>query len=285
MMKNIKVITPEQGGFLEHMNPVKIIFSLLGYRELIRQIVLRELRTRFRSGYLGPMWAFINPLIQVGIYWFVFTTIFHSRWSTPGTGSIHSALMLFSGLIAFNIFSDIINRSPSLIVTNKNLVKKVVFPLEILSIGLVAGAFVQSIVSIAVLLLIELFSYGTIPWTVVLVPVVYVPVILFSLGASWLIALLGVYIPDVSNVVRIVMQFLFFLSAVFYPISAVPEAFRWAFEINPIAQAVEGLRDILVLGETGSINLMLLLAVVASILILISYSIFVSVEKTFGDYV
>lgn len=284
-MINARVITPDQGKFINFLNPILIIKVFIKNRELVRQIVLRELRTRFRTGYLGPLWLFINPLIQVGIYWFVFTTIFHSRWSTSGSGSIHSALMLFSGLIAYNIFSDIVNRSPTLISTNKNLVKKVVFPLEILNVGIVVGAFVQSVISISVLLVMKLVGEGAIPGTVFLLPFVYIPLILFSLSISWFVAMLGVFVPDISNIVRIVLQFLFFLSAVFYPISAVPEAFQWAFKINPVAQAVEGFRDILVIGDIGSMYDMFWLTLISLVLVLTSYALFSSTEKAFSDYV
>ena len=284
-MTNSRVITSSQGKFINFLNPVLLIRVFIKNRELVRQIVLRELRTRFRSGYLGPVWTVINPLIQVGIYWFVFTTIFKSRWDTPGSGGIHSALMLFSGLTAFNLFSDIINRSPSLIATNKNLVKKVMFPLEILNVGIISGAFVQSVISILVLLVVELIGQGSIPSTIFMLPLVYIPLLLFALSLSWFVALLGVFIPDISNFVRIVLQFMFFLSAVFYPISAVPEAFQWAFVVNPVAQAVEGFRDILVTGHVDNVAVMIWYMVISVFLVLISYALFASSEKAFSDYV
>src|SRR5689334_2451543 len=123
-------------------------------------------------------------------------------------------------MIVFGLFAEIINRSPSQIVSNPNYVKKVVFPLEILSWVSLGSVLFQSLVSLIVLLLAQLIINLSLPWTVVLFPLVLLPLIFASLGVAWFLAALGVYVRDIGQITTVITTVLMFLSAVFYPVSA-----------------------------------------------------------------
>jgi lipopolysaccharide transport system permease protein len=160
------------------------------------------------------------------------------------------ALALFMGLITFNIFSESVNSAPSAILNNVNFVKKVVFPLEILPVVGFLGALVNALFSLAVLLLGLLVFNHFLHWTVLLLPLVWLPVMCLSLGCSFFLASIGVFIRDVGATISILTTMLFFLSPIFYPIQAVPERFRFICMLNPMALFVEDARKVVLWGMT-----------------------------------
>lgn len=218
-------------------------------RELIYQFTKREVISRYRGSYLGILWSFLNPFLMLIIYTFVFSVVFKARWGS-GTGTkTEYALILFSGIITFNLFAEVVTRSPSLILSNVNYVKKVVFPLEILPVVTVGSALVNAGISILILLSGLMVLLGVFHWTIIFLPIVLLPLVLFSLGLSWFLASLGVFLRDVGHIIGVVVQALMFLSPVFYPVSAIPVALQPIFYVNPISYVVEDMRRIMVWGQ------------------------------------
>ena len=157
--------------------------SLFQHRELILQMTKREVVGRYKGSVLGMMWSFINPVLMLAVYTFVFSIVFRAKWGAGGEeGNVEIAMVLFVGLIVHSLFVEVINRAPTLILSNVNYVKKVVFPLEILPVILMGAALFHGFVSLGVLLGAFVLLNGFLHWTVLLVPLVLLPLIFVTLG-------------------------------------------------------------------------------------------------------
>ena len=229
--------------------PLAMFTSLWRNRQLILQMTRREIAMRYRGSVIGLAWSFINPLLMLVVYTFVFSVVFKARWGVEQESKTDFAIILFTGMIVFGLFAEIVNRSPSQIVSNANYVKKVVFPLEILSWVSLGSVLFHSLVSLAVLLLAQLIINFSLPWTVVLFPLILLPLIFASLGAAWFLAALGVYVRDIGQITTVFTTVLMFVSAVFYPVSALPESYRAWLRFNPLVPIITESRKVLIFGS------------------------------------
>ena len=224
--------------------------SLLRNRELIKASAKREVLGRYRGSALGLLWSFFNPLLMLTIYTFVFSVVFNARWNTASESKTEFALVLFSGLIVFNLFAECINRAPSLILSNVNYVKKVVFPLEILPAVALLSSLFHAGVSLAVWLLAYSVLVGLPHATALYLPLIVIPYLLFIMGLCWVLASFGVYLRDVTQFISILTTALMFLSPVFYPATNLPEAYRSWLYLNPLTAVIEQTRAVLYWGKS-----------------------------------
>ena len=209
--------------------------SLFQHRELILQMTKREVVGRYKGSVLGLMLSFINPVLMLAVYTFVFSVVFRAKWGVGGEeGNVEFAVVLFVGLIVHSLFAEVINRAPTLILSNVNYVKKVVFPLEILPVISMGAALFHGFVSLGVLLGAFILLNGFLHWTALLVPLVFLPLIFVTLGFAWLLASLGVYLRDVGQTIGIITTVMLFLAPVFYPMSALPEKYHVFILANPL---------------------------------------------------
>ncbi len=263
------------------LNPLRLIQHLWGYRQLIFQFAKRDVLGRYQGSYLGIGWTFLTPLLMLAIYTFVFSVVFQVRWGPGQGGRLEFALILFCGLVVFNVVAECVTRAPGLIVGNVNYVKKVVFPLEILPVAVLVSALVHAVVSLLVLLLGLGLLLGVLHWTIIFVPVVFLPLALFCLGFGWFLASLGVYIRDAGHVVGVLIQILMFLSPIFYPVSAVPEWIRSIYWMNPLASLIESMRAVVMWGDLPGWDTMGLMTGLALSMAMLGYAWF---ERTRGGF-
>lgn len=229
------------------LSPAHLLFVLWANRGLIFQMTKRNVLGRYKGSVLGLGWAFFNPLFMLVIYTFVFSTIFKSKWMGDiEAGIFHFALNLFCGMIMFNLFSESLNLSVGVITGNVNYVQKVIFPLEILPVVIVGSALFHAFISILALLVVYFFTKGYINITTLYVPIVLFPLCIVSLGLSWVLASLGVYLRDIGQTIGILTSGLMFLSPVFYPLSSLPEHYRVWVSMNPLSFVIEQMRLILI---------------------------------------
>lgn len=229
---------------LEHStSPSAILGSLLNHRELIWEMVKRDFIGRYKGSIMGVAWSLFNPLLMLAIYTIVFSVAFKARWGTGEESKVAFALVLFSGMIVHSFFAECLNRAPGLITSHPNYVKKVVFPLEILPWMVLCSALLHFLVSFGVLLVFCLLAGMPVHSGALLVPVILLPLILMSIGLSWIFSSLGVYLRDLSQIIGMVTTVALFLAPVFYPIEALPEAYRVFITWNPIALPIVQLRD------------------------------------------
>jgi len=209
----------------------------------------REVVGRYRGSILGILWSFLHPLFMLAVYTFVFSVVFQARWSEENTGHFEFAIVLFAGMIIHALFAECANRSPQLILNNVSYVKKVVFPLEILPWVTMGAALFHAAISICVLLLAFLVIHHSLHWTSIMLPVLILPLVMFTMGVSWFLASIGVFLRDVGQTTGIITTVMLFLSPVFFPVSAIPETYRIFIEINPLTFMIEQARDILIWGK------------------------------------
>jgi lipopolysaccharide transport system permease protein len=282
--KTRTIISPSGESAIRFFNPLQIASHLWRYRDLIQQLTWREVIGRYKGSFLGLGWSLIQPLIMLGVYTFVFSVIFKARWGIePEEGKAAFALTLFIGLITFSLFSDVVNSAPTLILSHINYVKKVVFPLEILILVKFLSVLINALFSLVVLVLGILFVSGFIPWTALLLPLVWLPMMMFSLGWGYFLASLGVFVRDLGPNIPILTTVLFFLSPIFYPISAVPEKFRIFCQINPIAIFVEDSRRVMLWGMLPDWPYFLSGLVLSTIILVLGFYWFMRSKKTFID--
>jgi lipopolysaccharide transport system permease protein len=253
---------------------------------LLRQFVRREIEARYRGSALGIVWSLVTPLLMLSIYTFVFSVVLNARWRGEAEGGQGAfAVTLFAGLIAFNVFSEVVNRAPTLIVHHPNYVKKVVFPLEILPVSALGAALFQALINVAILVAANLLITGTISSTLVLLPVAVIPLIGLGLGLGWFLASLGVYLRDIAYIVGLVTQVLFFLSAIFYPVEAVPESLRPLLYLNPLTTIVESFRRTLVWNLAPDWTAWAVVSGVAGMVFLLGYTWFMKTKTGFADVI
>ncbi len=226
--------------------------SIWRNRQLIGQLTRREVASRYRGSVLGIAWSFFTPVFMLAVYTFVFSEIFKSRWGGEGNNNnrMQFALILFVGMVVLNLFNEIVNRAPGLVIANVNYVKKVIFPLEILPVVATASACFNALISMAVLLAAFAASNWYLNWTAILIFPVLLPLVILTLGLAWFLAALGVFLRDVGQTIIIVTMMLMFLSPIFYPLDAVPARFRIYVQANPLTFIIGQARDVLIWGVT-----------------------------------
>lgn len=229
--------------------------SLWRNRGLVGSLVRRDVVGRYRGSFAGLAWSFFNPLLMLAIYTLVFSGVFKARWGTGiEEGKTGFAMILFVGLIMHGLFAECIGRAHGLILSNANYVKKVIFPLEILPWVALGSALFHATVSVGVLLLVQLVVRQELPWTAVYFPLILLPLLFFSVGFTWFLSALGVYVRDIGQVVGVFVTALLFLSPIFYPLSALPPTYQTWLGWNPLALMIEAARESLIVGRVPDLQ-------------------------------
>lgn len=248
-------------------SPFSVFGSFWRYRDLIIRMTKREVIGRYRGSAMGLLWSFFNPILMLAIYTFVFSVIFKARWNVSVTSKTEFAILLFAGLIIFNLFSECINRSPNLILSNVNYVKKVIFPLEILPWISLCSALFHALISTVILLLFYFIINHSIHWTALYFPLILLPFLFFIMAGSWFLASLGVFVRDVGQAIGILTTVTMFLTPIFYPITSLPLHYqKFILIINPLTFIVDQARNVLVFGLSPHWN-GLLIYLICSILV------------------
>ncbi len=263
--------------------PLSLLRSLWHNRQLIAQMTRREVIGRYRGSVMGLAWSFFNPILMLAVYTFVFSEIFKARWVGQDAGKGQFAILLFVGMIVHGLFAECANRAPSLILSNSNYVKKVVFPLEILPLITLGSALFHTCISLIVLILAQLLLTHALPWTAALLPLVLMPLVLGTLGISWLLASLGVFLRDVSHVIGVLTTVLLFLSPVLYPVAALPPAYQPWLKLNPLTYIIEESRNILLFGHLPQWGSLFVAMVIGALMAAAGYWVFQKTRKGFAD--
>lgn len=258
--------------------------SLCRNRQLIVQMTKREVAGRYKGSVLGLTWSFFNPVFMLTVYTFVFSVVFKARWGVGGEESkTQFAVVLFVGMIVHGLFAEVLNRAPSLILYNVNYVKKVVFPLETLPVIALGAALFHTFISLTVLLIAFVVFNGYLHWTAIFTPLVFLPLVILTLGIAWMLASLGVFLRDVGQTIVIITTVMMFLAPVFYPITSIPEKFRFWIMANPLTFIIEQMREVLIWGhlpDWAGLGIYTLLAIAVA---WAGYAWFQKTRKGFAD--
>jgi len=254
------------------------------HRDLLLELVKREFTGRYRGSFGGLAWSFAQPLFLLAVYTVAFGVILRMRWDFPG-GTGDYALMVFAGLIVFNAFAECLTTAPSLITSNPNYVKKVVFPLEILPCVTAITAIFHALVGIAVWFLGYAILYGAPHPTAALFPAILLCLFPLLLGANWLLSALGVVVRDIGQLAALVAHAMLFLTPIFYGIDAVPPLLQNVLLANPLTFVVEQLRLVLFFGEMPSLRGLAVYFVLASAFAALALGLFRRLRPRFAEMV
>lgn len=253
-------------------------------RSLLWQMTRRLVLQRYKGSLLGLVWSFVFPLMMLAVYTFVFSVVFKARWGVEVEGGRGGfAVIMFCGMAMYNLFAEAIGGSCSVVVGNQNLVKKVIFPLEILPLAQTLSTFALGMAWFVMLFFGAYFVLGTFSWTMLLLPLVLIPLILFTTGIAYLVASLGVYVRDTQYVIGVILQVLFFATPIFYSISAVPQEFRIYLEVNPLTLMIEQARNVFLYGQLPDWPVLGIALGVSLIVMQCGYFFFERTKRGFAD--
>ena len=257
--------------------------SLTQNWHLIQQMTRREIEAKYKGSLFGLLWSLITPLIMLAVYSFVFGVIFKSRWGLSTGEETNYTLALFIGLISHSFIAETINSSPSLMKGNVNYIKKVIFPIQVLPwISLFTNLF-HFIISFCIWCILSLIITHQFQLTSLYTPLIFLPLILFTIGFSWFLSSLGVFIKDVSQIVTLLTTILLFLSPVFYPVSLLPASMQTIMHFNPLAITIEQLRTVLIAGELPNFTILSIEIIASYLTALIGYIWFEKTKRGFSD--
>lgn len=278
-------VSSARASSLDLFAPWRILGNFSRHRNLIVQFTRREVEKRYKGTLLGILWSFLTPLIMLGVYTLVFGFIFGGSFGHPGETKTQFALGLFCGLLLWDFIGGSISGAPGLIISNPNYVTKVIFPLEILPLCSVGAAFFHMLMGFLPLLLFVLITEGSIPLTALEIIPIMMPVILYSLGFCWIFSALGVFLRDIGSLIPPALTILMFLSAIFFPLSAIPKDFRWIVELNPAAILISMARNALVFRQSidwGTLGTQTAISLAVAIF---GYALFLKCKPAFADVV
>lgn len=259
-------------------------FLLVRNSNLFRQLLKREITQKYRGSYLGILWNFIVPITMMIVYSFVFGVVFKARWDYQVSESnAEFAVILFVGIALYTVFSETVNIAPTLITSNANYVKKVVFPLELLSMTSVGSSLVQFLFNLVVILVSKVAIIGRLDATMLLLPIILIPLIFLTLGISWILSAIGTYVRDMRQASTIITLIFGYATPVFFPFTAVPENLRWVLELNPMTTIVNNARNVLIYGVMPDWLALGKVWILSYIVMLIGFQFFQKVKPGFAD--
>jgi lipopolysaccharide transport system permease protein len=279
----MREITRRQASW-KYLNPFSALWGIWKGRDLLNQLVRRNIEVRYKGTVMGLVWMVVTPLVMLAVYTFVFGVVFKARWGAGfGDSKAAFALILFCGMAVFNIFSESVNGSVGIVTGNPNYVKKVVFPLELLPVSAVLSGCFFGLVWIGILLLGTVLFLHRFCLAAVCLPLVFVPLILLSCGIAWLVASLGVFFRDLAHVIGVALQALFFLTPIFYSVEMVPESFKPILLFNPLTSIVQSARQVLMYDQWPDWPALGIVTLLSTVVFQLGYFWFMKTKRGFAD--
>lgn len=259
--------------------------ALLRDRRLTWEMTRRDVLGRYRGASFGLLWSLISPFLMLLIYTMAFGYILKSRW--PGTtGNIADfAMLLFVGLIVHGFFAECLTRAPTLITGNPNLVKRIVFPLQILPWTMVLSALFHAFTNTIVFAVLNLLVRGEVHWTISFLPLIYAPLAIGLLGVGWLLSSLSVFLRDITQITGVLATAMLFLSSAIIPVETLPEKYQAIFMLNPLTFIINQARDVAFWGRMPDWSGLLLYTLGAVGFAYLGYAVFQKTRRGFADVI
>ena len=255
---------------------INVFKNLYQYRELLKTNVKKEIRGKYKNSFLGVLWSFLNPLLQIIVYAIVFQVILKNPKE-------NYAIFLCCGLIPWTFFSSSITRSAFTMIENGNIIKKVYFPREILPISIVTSETVNFMISTIIILGFVLFGGLGISKYIIFYPLVLLAQYILLIGISLIVSSISVYVRDLQHLIGVAMQLLFYATPIVYATDTIPENFRWILNLNPMTYIINGYRDVFYNKEMIDIIPLALLILISIAVCGIGYIIFNKLQKGFAE--
>jgi lipopolysaccharide transport system permease protein len=267
---------------VEFFNLGAIAKNLYRSRDLIRLLTLRDFKARFRGSFGGALWSIIQPLIMMVIYTLVFSTFLKISFDESDSPFVFSVFLL-CGLLPWSAFSEGISSATALIRGNTNLVKRVVFPLEVLPLNITLTGLIQQTIGMLLLLPLAFFVKSSLHWTILYIPLLMIIQALFYTGINWIWASLCVFLPDLKQITPLILSMLMFLTPIFYPEDRIPQWASGLITLNPLSQVIIMYRVAILEGGILSISSLAQVSLISLAFFLAGYFWFMHTKKGFAD--
>ncbi len=245
-------------------------------RDLLRELVARDMKLRYKGSVMGIAWSLLNPLAQLLVFSFIFKLIL------PLNIPNYTAF-LFTGLLVWTWFQTSLFAATTAIIEGEALIKRPGFPTAILPVVTVLSNLIHFLIALPLLMLFLIITGVGIQWTIVLLPLVVAVQFLFALSLAYFAATFHVTFRDTQHLIGVALMLLFYLTPIFYDSSVVPEQFQFVYRLNPILHLIEAYRAILVEGVLPAVLPMLGLTAVSALLLFIGYRTFINASYSFVE--
>jgi len=253
------------------------------HSQLIWDLAKRETGERYSGQMLGNVWAIIHPLLMMGIYVFIFSFVFKMKIGTEHDLPLDYTAYILAGLIPWLTFQEVLVKSTTVIVANANLVKQVVFPIEVLPIKSVLSSLLSLAVSLSVLIIYVFVTSGGLPWTYVLLPLIAAMMVTFMLGLSFLLSAAGAYFRDIKDIVQVFTIMNMYLMPIFYLPMWVPQLFKPIIYLNPFSAMIWCFQDVLYYGQFEHPWAWLVFFAESALTFIVGFSLFRRFKVVFGN--
>jgi ABC-type polysaccharide/polyol phosphate export permease len=257
---------------------MNIFKRLYAYRELLKTNVKKEIRGKYKGSFLGVIWSFMNPLLMVLVYAFVFPYIMRIQ-------EHNYLIFLITAIIPWNFFTTVISQGTTTVLVNANIIKKVYFPREILPISVVTSGLINFLISCIIIFIFLIFSGVGFSYYILLLPFIIIIQYILSLAIVFALCAIDVYVRDVEYIMNFIIMMLFYATPVLYSFSLIPEKVRFIFNLNPMAHIITSYRDILYYHQLPNMFNIVIVGVASILLLFIGYGIFKKLEKGFAEEV
>lgn len=257
---------------------MQLFKNLYNYRELLKSNVKKEIRGKYKGSFLGVLWSFVNPLLQVAVYAIVFPYIMRIQTD-------NYLIYLIIGIIPWTFFTTVINQGMITVRMNAGIIKKVYFPREILPISVALSGLINFLISCIIIVLFCLFGGIGITWHIIFLPLIAILQFILTLGIVFALSAINIYIKDTEYIVTFLINMLFYATPILYEASLFPEKIRFILYLNPMTQVIVAYRDIFLYHQVPSLMGMAYLVVIALVLFFLGLLIFRKLEKGFAEEV
>lgn len=255
---------------------MNIFQNLYNYRELIKTSVKKDIGGKYKHSFLGVLWSFVNPLLQIIVYAIIFPLIMRN--------SIENyTVFMICGLIPWTYFSIVLNRSSFVMIENGNIIKKVYFPREILPLSLVTSETVNFLISCVLIFAFVLISGMGISIYVLAFPIVLIAQYILLIGLSLIFSSITVYFRDLQHFIGVILQLLFYATPIVYSIETIPENFRWILNFNPMTYIIDGYRAIFYERTMPDLSILGIIIGIGFTITVIGYILFNKLQKKFAE--
>ncbi|MBZ0158639.1 MAG: ABC transporter permease [bacterium] len=258
------------------------ISGLWRHRALIWSFAKRDLLARYKGSVVGLFWSVIHPLIMLALYTFVFSTIMKVRVGAS-EGTEQFAIYLFCGMLPWNALAEGLNRSTGVILEHSNLIKRAIFPSEILPIYPVIVGIINQFIGFVILLAALLLVGHPIYPVMLLLPVIFILQFAITTGLAWIVAGVTVFIRDLGQMLGMMLTLGVFLTPIFYPPSVVPQGLQPLLVVNPMYALVEAYRSLILRGQLPSWGSVVFLASIGAVVFIMGYRLFTRLQPAFAD--
>ena len=250
--------------------------NLFNYRELLKTSVKKEVRSKYKNSFLGVVWSFLNPLLQIMVYAIIFSLILKNKQE-------HYAVFLCAGIIPWTFFSIAINKSAFTIIENGNIIKKVYFPREIIPISVVVAEAINFLISTIIILGFVIIGGIGITKYLLFYPIILIAQYLVITSISFVVSSICVYFRDLQHFIGIILQLLFYATPIVYSQDSIPSEYQWILKVNPMTYIINAYRDIFYYQKSAEVIPIIILIFIGIVACFVGYKIFNKLQRGFAE--